>query len=163
MFLRIHECWSLYRSKCGNADVKRGPVGRDLIHDMRCHAKWLGLYLVTNREPQKCCGQCYRREATYSLEEREQDHGEVPTKIWSIQGRWMNRQMNEWSSWWMGLITSAGISTHMRKGSGFHILSTAIPTPTLSVHEWFLSFARMSVSSSNTGMSELQSKLLVLC
>ena len=38
----------------------------------------------------------------------------------------------------MDLITSSGVSTHRRKGSGFHILFNCYPLPRPSIHEWFL-------------------------
>lgn len=51
---------------------------------------------------------------------------------------WMNEQINEWSQRWMVPITSSGVSTCRRKGSGFHILFNCYPLPRPR-HSWMVS------------------------
>ena len=62
----------------------------------------------------------------------------------------------------MVLITFARVSSHRRKGSGFHILCNCYPLPHPQLREWFLALARMCISSSNAGnLSNLYLALII--
>lgn len=155
--LRVGYCWSLEKCRrwggsSGQRVAQRAqPPMLKSLHSTLWRTGNHGKVTVKAAEGSLDRGQKRGRETM----ERLRQWSRLLQDEWMNRDKWMIMQMN-------GSITAAGVSTDMRKGSGFHILFNCSPLP-CPQHSWMASHFRTHVYLFLKYWDpELQSEQLVL-